>query len=222
MAYLMDVSLQSGAWLVVYFAWTLFVERPVGFLSSLRGTTGALLALGFFSAQWMYWTLCEALMSGQTFGKRWMGIRVVKEDGTRPDFFTCAVRNLLRAVDFLPFGYGVGGAWVLFSGRAQRIGDIVAGTVLALEERVDLARYEASLAHAALAPTTPPLSVEESELVLDFLGRVGSLAPTSRDTLRLELLARFGAHLPSEERARLSLDGAATDAFLRGRAQGSC
>lgn len=74
--------------------------------------------------------------SGQTPGKRLMNIVVVTEDGADIDFGTSAIRNLLRIVDglgiFIP--YLVGLVLVLVTEDNQRLGDIVANTVVVRTE----------------------------------------------------------------------------------------
>ena len=45
------------------------------------------------------------------------------------------LRNLLRAVDFLPLFYGVGLMSLLLTRHCQRIGDIIAGTLVVYQDR---------------------------------------------------------------------------------------
>src|SRR5687767_2288626 len=54
----------------------------------------------------LYYILMEALL-GATLGKLLFGMRVVKADGSRLDWGSALVRNLLRVVDGL-FAYLVG------------------------------------------------------------------------------------------------------------------
>ncbi len=73
--------------------------------------------------------LMELLWRGQTVGKKMMGLRVVDEQGLKLRVSQVVIRNLLRFVDMLPF---LCTRWsgVLFSSRAQRLGDLAAGTVV--------------------------------------------------------------------------------------------
>ena len=63
---------------------------------------------------------------GRSLGKRLAGIHVVDENGEAPSFGSVVVRNALRPVDSLPFGYVLGATYSTEDG--QRIGDTVAGT----------------------------------------------------------------------------------------------
>lgn len=67
---------------------------------------------------------------GQTIGKMALGIVVVTEDGGPIDYRPAAIRTLLRIVDVLPVLYLVGIVAVLLTDREQRLGDIVADTVV--------------------------------------------------------------------------------------------
>src|ERR1700694_886179 len=74
-----------------------------------------------------YFVLFEWLWRGQTPGKRWLKLRVIREDGRPITFFESAVRNILRGVDiwFPPF-YSIGLVSVFATERDQRVGDLVA------------------------------------------------------------------------------------------------
>lgn len=116
-----------------------------------NATAGALL-VAVFLVEWVYYVLWEWLWNGSTPGKRIFGLRVVKETGHGIQFSDALLRNLLRAADFLPVGYGLGLIAMLTDRRFRRLGDRVAGTMVVFEspERV-------------VAPLTvqPPLRPEE-------------------------------------------------------------
>ncbi|WP_336337507.1 RDD family protein [Haloarcula brevis] len=67
---------------------------------------------------------------GQTIGKMALGIVVVTEDGDPIEYGPAAIRTLLRIVDVLPAFYLIGIVAVLVTDRKQRLGDIVADTVV--------------------------------------------------------------------------------------------
>lgn len=77
-----------------------------------------------------YGMAMEWAWGGQTVGKKVFRLRVVDAEGLKLRPTQVALRNLLRAVDFLPFLYAVGGIATLLGRRAQRLGDIAAGTVV--------------------------------------------------------------------------------------------
>jgi uncharacterized RDD family membrane protein YckC len=84
-----------------------------------------LLWIGLFIA---YHVVCEGV-TGQTLGKRVVGIRVVDEEGARIGWGASFVRNILRLVDGL-FFYLIGAFFASSSPKGQRIGDRAAHTLV--------------------------------------------------------------------------------------------
>lgn len=68
--------------------------------------------------------------TGQTPGKRALGIRVVRADGEACTVRAAIVRTLARFLDFLPVGYLAAFAAMALTARRQRLGDLLAGTVV--------------------------------------------------------------------------------------------
>lgn len=76
-----------------------------------------------------YFVVLEA-RSGQTFGKKMLGIRVVKLDGTPVDGSAALVRGLLKLVDSISVILPIGLWLIIFQSRKQRIGDMAANTLV--------------------------------------------------------------------------------------------
>lgn len=70
------------------------------------------------------------MSSGQTLGKRMLKLRVAHLDGTPAQPAAIAIRTLLRFVDWLPLFNLVGFVCVLATRRRQRVGDLLAKTVV--------------------------------------------------------------------------------------------
>ena len=85
-----------------------------------------------FAAQWGYFFVFEA-WSGRTPGKRALGLRVLTVQGRPIGVAAAALRNLVRAADALPVGYLLGVLVMTMSDRFQRLGDLVAGTLVVVE-----------------------------------------------------------------------------------------
>ena len=77
-----------------------------------------------------YYLVFEAFNAGRTPGKAVFGIRVVTVDGSALSLGAVTLRTLMRLVDFLPAAYAVGAIAVVTSTRNQRLGDLVASTVV--------------------------------------------------------------------------------------------
>lgn len=84
--------------------------------------------------QFVYFFALEAV-SGQTIGKRVFHVRVVSLDGAPITVGQAAIRSVLRFADALPLLYASGLISMMRTGpaRRQRIGDVVAGTMIVLE-----------------------------------------------------------------------------------------
>ncbi len=221
LAYLIDVTLLFLFWVVAYFTFTLLVSDVLGFLQGLSGLVQTLMVVGLFATQWMYWTLAEVFMGGQTPGKRLIGIRVVRLDGSPVGLLESAVRNLVRVVDFLPALYALGCLSMLLTRQHRRLGDLLAGTVLVREERFDLDKYTAPATGPSAVSASPGpvrLTPEDVELVLAFLTRAPQLEPAARARLGAKLVERYGG-LGESERAAVLASPQATESFLRARVQ---
>ena len=145
----------------------------------------ALLIVAVFLIWSGYFALFEWAWSGQTPGKRWLRLRVIREDGRPVTFWEAAARNLVRILDMEPFPfYSVGLVSVFVSSRDQRLGDLVAGTVVVREREAQAPSFEqvfsAPTADAALRRSFKPvafranlsaLTAQEVEVVEAFLRR---------------------------------------------------
>lgn len=109
------------------------------------GAAGIGLGIGlmiYFAVTWFYGGLFETFMNGQTPGKRSVGIRVVRTDGSPIDAGQAVLRNFLRVVDNWPIGtYLVGLVAASCNRRYQRLGDIACGTMVVAEDRSRVAKF---------------------------------------------------------------------------------
>ena len=79
---------------------------------------------------YIYFVVCEGLW-GQTLGKRLANITVIGRDGRPATLRAAIVRNLLRPPPLMmPLAYVVGTIVVLVTPRWQRLGDLLAGTLV--------------------------------------------------------------------------------------------
>ena len=94
----------------------------------------AIFVLISFTVYWGYFALFEIFWKGQTPGKRYAGIRAMKDSGRPMNAFEAITRNLLRAVDSMPGFYGVGLVTMMLNKQSRRLGDFVAGTIVVHEK----------------------------------------------------------------------------------------
>ncbi len=80
----------------------------------------------------MYFILLEALY-GQTLGKKLFKIKVMMSDGKKCTFMGSILRNFGRILDALLGGYLLGIIIMILTPQKQRIGDLLAKTVVVRE-----------------------------------------------------------------------------------------
>ncbi len=221
-AYLVDALLLFFFWVSAYFLFSLILADFLGAFQALSSLGKTLAVIGAFATQWLYWTMCEVLGRGQTPGKRLLRIRVVSDDGSSAGVLQSAVRNLCRIVDFLPFFYAAGLLVMLLTRENRRLGDLLAGTILIREERIQLDKYASSSPVEVPSPSMPqtadPLSPTDVELIVSFLGRAHELTPEARQRLTAALLKRYAPFLSDAEHQALVGSREAAEAFLGARA----
>ena len=144
-----------------------------------------------FLLTWGYFILFEGLRGGRTPGKRAMGLRVIHVGGEPVSFQGAVLRNLVRVVDMQPGYCGMAGAvCILTSSRAQRLGDLVAGTVVVRDVAAgDLLEID-ERPRARVA--RPSLTSEQFELLAGYVARREALAPAVRSRLAASVEQALG------------------------------
>jgi uncharacterized RDD family membrane protein YckC len=173
MAWAIDLAIRAAIVLAVM----------AGALQFGRAGWGVVLLTLFF-VEWLLPAWLEALWRGQTPGKRAMRLAVLNDDGTPVRWPAALTRNLLRAVDFLPFCYGVGLVSMLANRDFKRLGDLAAGTVVVYQPEKAATAKNIPAAPAIAPPVA--LELEEQRAVLDLAERSATLTPE-----RLEELAEL-------------------------------
>lgn len=166
-------------------------------LSSYRVWVSAFIIFAYFCVLWGYYAAFEAFWKGQTPGKRWAGIRVIKDSGRPIDAFEAIARNFLRIVDFFPALYGAGIVSMLLTSKNQRLGDLVAGTIVVHEKtrkEADLF-FNTSVKAESVLYQAARLSVQEIELIETFLARRLDIPPEVRRQSAVRIAGMIGAKL---------------------------
>ena len=97
-----------------------------------QSKVSTIVIIAIYSSLLVFYDLvCETFMNGQSAGKRIMKIKVISLDGARPRFGQYLMRWLFRIVDFGLIEPGLIALIIcVVSEKPQRLGDIVAGTIL--------------------------------------------------------------------------------------------
>jgi len=131
-------SLILGAAFLSLALFASFVLPALGAFGEKAATWGVgVFILIFFLVFWGYFALFEAFNNGRTLGKVAARIRVIHQSGRGVSFVESLGRNLVRVIDWVPGFYGVGIVAIFLSRRHQRLGDMVAGTLVVRERAVD-------------------------------------------------------------------------------------
>jgi uncharacterized RDD family membrane protein YckC len=184
-----DHTIQALAIAVMVIAFTIVANyASLGDrLSNAPKWVYALMLIVLFLLITGYFAVFEWLWNGQTPGKRWLKLRVIREDGRPITFFEAAVRNLLRDFDIMPFPfYSIGLICVFASGKDQRIGDMVAGTVVVREREAEAPAF----AQVFASPVSDP-ALRRSFHPVPFTANVNDLAESEIEVVETFLRRRW-------------------------------
>jgi len=154
----------------------------------------ALLFITYSFLPLAYFLGLETMMKGQTPGKKFMGIRVIRNTGGHPGFFSILLRNLMLIADFFPLFFAAGIMSMFAHPQEKRLGDVVAGTWVVMEKKtpkplpqpVPLSSKELELLQAL-----PPLPTEKINALELFLQRRHHLDPDARAAIAQRLLNQW-------------------------------
>jgi len=154
--------------------WSLLLIILIAFVF-LRVALGAWIFLILsFLIDWFYHIICEQLFKGQSPGKRIMGIRVVKSDGSPVDPASSFLRNLLRFADTFFFLFPIAFVSIAASSGFRRLGDWAGGTIVVYSSiAANTPRNSLSklLERYELVNPSKPLSSDEKQAILNFARR---------------------------------------------------
>ncbi|MDA8563038.1 RDD family protein [Mariniblastus sp.] len=222
-AYVADILISLvGFGIFAFVIWMgfLFLFDNTFVTDELWGLLAFMTLVAWFLIYWFYGAVAETYMNGQTFGKRICSLRVMTVDGHAIDGVQATLRNFFRLLDMAPVASipamlgavpEAGGLMtptcligliaMTINKRYQRIGDMVAGTMVIHEEPRTLSKLAefsdprvASLAE--LIPPTFVVSAKLSRAISEYVDSRGRLAPQRANEIAVHvaqpLLQRFG------------------------------
>lgn len=211
------------------------------FIDAIAQLGLAIVLIGYFLVYWFYGALMEAFYNGQTLGKMITKHRVLSHDGHAIDGVQALLRNFFRLLDLFPFvpfplmsitmsgeipsfvPTGLFGlAAMSMNRRFQRLGDLVAGTIVVVDERKwvpELATFSdprvEKLANELPSDFAPSQSLLRT--LADYVDRRRYLSPeTNQDMakgLASKMLVRF--NLPTNTDHDLLLCAMYYNAFMQ-------
>ena len=158
--------------------------------------------LGFMG----YHFISELLASGQSWGKKAMGIKVVRMDGKEPNMTDYLLRATFLLVDVLACLGVLGTLLISTSSKNQRFGDMAAGTTVIKEKATQYFRLEDILKINTLENYQPKylavkkLSEEDMLLVKNVISRYRSFSNEAHAAAINKLVDRLCVLLEIQEK----------------------
>jgi uncharacterized RDD family membrane protein YckC len=167
--------------------------------------TGIMMLLGFifFVGYDIYY---EAYRQGQTPGKKYIGIRVIADDGGPLSMRGVMIRNFMNIADFLPVGYLIGGVLCLLNNRGQRLGDMAAGSLVVRDQEM----VKVSAVIPVITSYTAPVAqfsreqlalftMQDKHVLESYLQRFDTLDKEAKKRLTEKLYLLFTQKLNSDQ-----------------------
>jgi len=221
LAALVDTTLMLLLQVIIFGTLFLVVGGSEFFSSSAPAWMVGILSFIAFLFFWGYYIFFEVIWNGQSPGKRMVGLRVIRVDGTPVTAAEVVIRNLVRLIDFLPSAYGVGVIAMFVNDKSRRLGDLAAGTVVVHDRAVQgldelaAARPQAPSTLTASVPVPAGFPLErmkarELEILEEYMRRRAGLS--NRDALATQILHSLSARLGLTESPIYT--GSADDALI--------
>ncbi|MCG8569026.1 MAG: RDD family protein [Spirochaetes bacterium] len=144
-AFIIDYFFKYLGFIVMYIVMIVILIPSSFFMDNENNIVGIIFLIIFFILiiavilfYLLYNFIFEFWWKGQTPGKRFLKIRVINDDGTYIGLGSVVLRNIFRIVDFLPVFYITGAITIFVNKKKKRVGDLVAGTIVVREEKIEL------------------------------------------------------------------------------------
>ncbi|BAY23513.1 RDD domain-containing protein [Calothrix sp. NIES-2100] len=161
-----------------------------------------------------YFVFFETLWQGQTLGKRFAKIRVVRDDGRPIGLQQAVLRGLLRPLDEFLF---IGAFLIMLGRQEKRLGDFAAGTIV-IQDQIPSGSATLTISEQAKSlheeliqiADLSPLLPDDFAVIREYLQRRNGMSPRARSSLSLKLSQQIQAIINLEQMPA----GVAPDVFL--------
>ena len=194
LALLIDYIALGITLIVFWIAWGIFtamLQDTFGDRKEVGLWLFAIALLISFFIYMGYFVFFEVLWQGQTPGKRYTKIRVIRDDGRRVSIQQATLRALLRPVDDTLF---IGAFLIALGRREKRLGDMAAGTLVIQEEyTIAATNFPTSENAQKLANELPQMAnlslllPDDFAAIREYLQRRQIMAPKARTDLSLQM-----------------------------------
>ncbi|MEH1843873.1 MAG: RDD family protein [Nostoc sp.] len=204
LALLIDYIVLTVTLLVFLLIWTIFSTQLFNFfedfLTNAQSLGLWLLAIFFiiaFAIYISYFVFFETLWFGQTPGKRFAKIRVVRDDGRLIGLQQATLRALLRPFDETLF---IGAFLIMLGRREKRLGDLAAGTIV-IQAQTPTASATLTISEQAKILNQQLIKItdlsqllpDDFAVIREYLQRRGAMSLKARASLSLKLAEQVKA-----------------------------
>jgi uncharacterized RDD family membrane protein YckC len=205
-ALIIDYLIWSSTLILLLIVWAFLLIRVEWLQSeSIRPWILSVQVLILFAVYIGYFIGFETLWRGQTPGKRYVKIRVIREDGRNVGIQQSILRSLLRPIDDL---FCLGFLLILFTKQEKRLGDWVAGTI-SIQEGQAVSNQKITISPAAtnlaiqLIETGKIAAINPDQFatIRKYLYRYPGLAPAVKHKVSDRLANQLLKHLDLEDRS---------------------
>ncbi|AFY34562.1 RDD family protein [Calothrix sp. PCC 7507] len=218
-ALIIDYHVLAVIMVVFFIVWTIVSVQLGDFWVDIFGSGVALwlMAIAFvvsFCIYAGYFVFFETLWQGQTPGKRFAKIRVVRDDGRPIGLQQATLRGLLRIFD--EFLY-IGAFLIALSRLEKRLGDLAAGTIV-IQAQIPVTSATFTISEQAKSLHEQLLQIcdlssllpDDFAVIREYLQRRSLMSPKAKASLSLQLTQQLQAILHLEQIP----EGATFDVFL--------
>jgi uncharacterized RDD family membrane protein YckC len=207
--------------ILFWLLWGLLADQLLNALSRLQINyssapiwLGAIALLASFLIFAGYFVCFEVLWQGQTPGKRFTKIRVIRDDGRPVGLSQASLRALLRPIDDFMF---LGVFLIFFGRREKRLGDWVAGTLVVQEERPAIKTKLVISEAGKQLSTQLPKMIDLSQLLPDDFAVISEYL-SRREVMESKARSELSLKLARQARTLVRLEtvppGLTSDQFL--------
>jgi uncharacterized RDD family membrane protein YckC len=193
LAFLIDLIIIGAILLMLQIILFSPLNRYAGYYEFLE----VIMGFAYLGSFFLYHFLSEMLADGQSWGKKSMGIKVVRIDGQEPGLSDYMLRAAFHLVDTLSTLGILGILLILSSGKNQRLGDMTANTtVIRLRHNLrfrleDILNIHTREDYEPQYPEVRQLSEQDMLLIKSTISRYRAY----RNEAHREAVQRLAAHL---------------------------
>jgi len=200
-AFFIDIFIVLAFYFIIFIlVMTAFNKELSESALGMNALVGLLPILGMI----VYHFLSEVLAGGRSWGKKSMGLRVVRLDGQEPSITDYLLRAVFYLVDVI-FSLGVLGSLLISSTRKnQRMGDLAANTAVIRTSSFqnfrlsDILSIDTTEVYTPVYPEVKKLSEQDMLLVKNVISRYQSFNNEVHARAIHELCERLGSLLQVE------------------------